>query len=86
MDASEYWRMLFQSWPESMPRTGLIVTNFDEIIPFINFMISDGILLVERDRPDSSDARKVMISYQAISAVKATNTLDLEKYKALGFE
>ncbi len=86
MDSAESWRMLFSNWPASMPRQGLILTTFDEIIPFINFMTSGGILLVERDRPDSSDARKVMISYQAIAAVKQTSTMDFDKYKVFGFE
>ena len=69
-----------------MPRQGLIVTNFGENITFVNFMTSGGILLVERDRPDSSDARKVMIAYSAISAVKSTSTMDFDKFKVLGFE
>jgi hypothetical protein len=86
MDTADSWRMLFTSWPASMPRQGLIVTIFEEIIPFVNFMTSGGILLVERDRPDSSDARKVMIAYGAISAVKSTSTMDFDKYKAFGFE
>ncbi len=86
MDSADSWRMLFSSWPANMPRTGLIVTNFGENITFINFMTSGGILLVERDRPDSSDARKVMIAYQAIAAVKSTSTMDFDNFKAFGFE
>lgn len=86
MNAAESWRELFSAWPANMPKSGLIVTTFGEIIAFVNFMTSDGILLVERERPDSSDARKVMIAYQAISAVKSTSTMDFDKYKALGFK
>ena len=77
MDISDCWRELFCQWPEAIPREGIIVTTFQETIPFINFMTSGGVLLVERDRPDSSGARKVMVAFGAIAAVKS---------KALGFE
>lgn len=86
MDSAESWRELFCGWPQGMPREGIIVTTFQESIPFINFMTSGGVLLVERDRPDSAGARKVMVSFGAIAAVKSTNTLDFDKYKAMGFE
>ena len=86
MDSAESWRTLFQEWPKDRPRQGMILTTFLETIPFVNFMISEGILLVERDRPDSSNARKVMISFGAIAAVKSTDTLDFDQYKAMGFK
>jgi hypothetical protein len=83
MEATETWRALFENWPESVPRDGLLVTNFQEQIPFVNFMISGGILLVERDKPDSYGARKVMIAYDAI---KFTNTLELARFQVMGFQ
>lgn len=86
MEIADCWRQLFSEWPQEIPREGIIVTTFQETIPFINFMTSGGVLLVERDRPDSSGARKVMVAFGAIAAVKSTNTLDFDKYKAMGFE
>lgn len=86
MDAADTWRQLFCEWPETIPRQGIIVTNFTETIPFVTFMISGGVLLVERDRPDGSGSRKVMIAFSAISAVKFTSPLDLEQYRVMGFE
>ncbi|MGE3315176.1 MAG: hypothetical protein AB7O26_08665 [Planctomycetaceae bacterium] len=86
MNANESWRPIFENWPQSLPKEGLIVTTFQEQIPFNNFLISGGVLLVERDKPDSFGARKVMISYDAISAVKFTNVLELARYQALGFQ
>lgn len=86
MEATETWRALFENWPESVPRDGLLVTNFQEQIPFVNFMISGGILLVERDKPDSYGARKVMIAYDAITAIKFTNTLELAHFQVMGFQ
>lgn len=86
MDASEHWRNLFENWPESLPKEGLLVTSFGESIPFVNFMISGGILLVERDRPDSSNARKVMIAYSAITALKSTSPMELARFQVMGFQ
>jgi len=84
--SAEAWRALFENWPEPMPRQGLLVTNFQEQIPFVNFLISGDILLLERDRPDSSGARKVMLSYSTISALKMTSTLELARYQVMGFQ
>ena len=86
MDLAASWRSLFQNWPKDIPKQGMVVTNYGETVPFVNFMVSEGILLVERDRPDSNDARKIMISFQAILAVKSSSTMDFDKYKAFGFK
>ena len=47
---------------------------------------SDAILIVERDKPDSHGARKVMISYDKISAVKITSVLELAQFQVMGFQ
>ena len=86
MESDESWRGLFENWPESIPREGLLVTIFQETIPFVNFLISGGILLVERDKPDSVGARKVMIAYNAISAVKITSPMELARFQVMGFQ
>jgi hypothetical protein len=86
MDPSDAWRMLFENWPESVPRTGLLVTAFQEQIPFAGFLVSPGILLLDRDKPDSTGARKVMVSYGAIAAVKITSTLELARFQVMGFQ
>ena len=85
METAESWRSLFENWPESIPREGIVVTNFQEIIPFNNYLISGGLLLLERDKPDSQGARKVMVSYDAISAVKITNPMELVRFQVMGF-
>lgn len=86
MTTSESWRSLFENWPESIPRQGLVVTSFGESIPFSDFMLSGGILLLERDKPDSSGARKVMLSYDAVSAIKLTHTIELARFQVMGFQ
>ncbi len=86
METSESWRMLFENWPDSIARKGLIVTTFQETIPFVDFMISGGIVLLERDKPDSVGGRKIMLAYQSISAVKITEVLDLPRFQVMGFQ
>lgn len=86
METAESWRAMFENWPDSIPREGLVVTNFQEAIPFTGFLVSGGILLLDRDKPDSSGARKVMVAYSAISAVKITNALELGRFQVMGFQ
>ena len=86
MEAGEAWRNLFENWPESIPRQGVVVTTFGESINFINFLISGGLLLVERDKPDSVGARKVVLSYDSLSAVKLASTMELARFQVMGFQ
>ena len=86
MESSESWRALFENWPDSIPRKGLLITNFQETIPFVDFMISGAILLVERDKPDTFGARKVMVTYDAVSAVKITSPMELARFQVMGFQ
>jgi hypothetical protein len=64
----------------------LLITTFNESVAFVNYMMSGGILLLERDRPDTVGARKVMVAYDAIAAVKITDVVDLAKFQELGFQ
>lgn len=86
MQAAETWRSLFETWPDAMPRKGALVTSHGESIPFIDFMISSGILLVERDGPDAAGNRKVMLHYQAISAVKLATSNPMSQFQSMGFQ
>jgi hypothetical protein len=86
MDAADAWRSLFESWPESLPRQGLVVTNYGDQIPFVDFLVSGGILLLARNAPDTQGARKVMLSYGAIVAVKSTDPGELARYQVMGFQ
>ncbi|MBI1348848.1 hypothetical protein GC163_21455 [bacterium] len=86
MQTAEAWRALFENWPESIPRAGILVASFGETIQFKDFLISGSILLVEREIPDSLGARKVLIAYDAIQAVKITAPLDLARFQVMGFQ
>ena len=86
METMESWRSLFENWPEAIPRQGLIVTSFQETISFIDFMVSGGILLLERDKPDTYGARKVFVGYDAISALKLPTPMELARFQVMGFQ
>lgn len=86
MHTAEAWRSLFENWPESIPRSGMLVASFGETISFKDFLISGSILLVERETPDSLGARKVMISYDAIAAVKLATPMELARFQVMGFQ
>jgi hypothetical protein len=84
--AADTWRNPFQHWPGSLPKQGLLVTNFGEQIAFTNFLVSGTAVLVERDKPDTIGARKVVLDYGAISAVKLTDPGDIARFQVLGFQ
>lgn len=85
MDNARAWQDLFESWPETMPRQGILITTFQESIPFVGFLVSPGLLALQRDRPDSIGARKVLLSFESISAVKMTDTDSFDTVRTLGF-
>lgn len=86
IQTAEAWKSLFENWPGAIPKKGMVVTTFAETIPFVDFLISPGALLLERDRPDTHGARKVALSYEAISAIKLTNPDPLASFQVLGFQ
>ena len=82
---SSEWRAIFEQWPVDIERQGLILTVFEETVPFVDFRVSEGALLLQRDRPDSMGARKIIIAWDGISALKFTDPADLAIYERMGF-
>lgn len=86
MDTAESWRSLFENWPDSIPRVGTVATTVGDAIPFSDFLISGGLLLIERARPDAVGNRKVMVSYEAVAAVNLSTTAELSQFQCMGFQ
>ncbi|MEM1062580.1 MAG: hypothetical protein AAF532_16915 [Planctomycetota bacterium] len=86
MTSAELWRSVFEDWPGSLPRKASAMTTFGETIPFVDFLIAGGGIIVQRDRPDTQGARKVIISFDAISAVKFDDPGELARYQVMGFQ
>ena len=85
MTTSVSWRHLFENWPDSIPRAGVLLGSFGDPIPFKDFMFSGDLLLVERDMPDSSGSRKIFVRYDAIHAVKNPSPAELKTFQVMGF-
>ncbi len=79
-------RRIFAEWPASIPRVGLIVTTFGETLPFVSYMISGELLLVERKTPDAQGARRVIINFEAIVAVKILDAIEMGRFTSMGFQ
>ena len=84
-DAASVWRECFQHWPGELDRRGVLVTTFNEQIPFENFLVSDSMLLLERRAPDTVGARMVIVAYQAIQGLKIVDVVKLRSFQSMGF-
>ena len=84
-DAAESWRKCFLQWPADVERRGVLVTSFDEQIPFDSFAASEDMLLVERRAPDTMGARMVIVAYQHIQALKIVDVVKMKIFQPLGF-
>ncbi|MFT7629868.1 MAG: hypothetical protein ACI87E_000872 [Mariniblastus sp.] len=82
----EHWQSLFENWPDAIERKGAIVTPNGELIPFVGFLISFGLLLLERDGPDANGTRKIIISYDAISMIKLKAVGEMSRFQSMGFQ
>lgn len=86
MDAAQIWREFFDHWPKEIPHAGVVVTNFDDQIPFIGYMTSESMLLLERRTPDTVGGRKVILPFANILAVKMTEVTKGKPYESFGFQ
>lgn len=79
------YRELFDRWPASIQRRGIVTTTLNESIPFRGFMTADTMLLLERTNPDQLGARFIYIEYTAINCVKLIDPLKAASFTELGF-
>ena len=85
MTIADHWRSLFENWPSFIPRRGVVVSTFGEAITFVDFMVSGGIVLLERDRPDTLGGRKILLAYDNVAAVKIIDPIDMVQFQSMGF-
>jgi hypothetical protein len=72
VDQSALWRQFFATWPDGLPQKGIVVTNYDEQVVFVKFLMSEHFIMLERLAPDSLGGRRLVIPYGNIQAVKLT--------------
>ena len=79
------WRDYFLAWPKEMPRRGVLVTSFGEQIPFEGFLTTDALLLLERRTPDTIGARKLILPYSQVVAIKLVDVMKTKVLATAGF-
>ena len=85
MVAAQQWDTFFSNWPASLPRSGVLLTNLNETMPFKDFWLKEGMLLIERQTPDAMGARFVLLSFEVLNVVKFTNPLTTAEIAEAGF-
>jgi hypothetical protein len=85
MTTHSIWRDLFLKWPASLPRRGVVLSTLNEATPFKGFLTNEHVVLLERTNPDPIGTRFVLISYEAIHAVKFTEPLKETAFTSAGF-
>ena len=84
--SSNKWDSFFNNWPKSLARQGVLQSVLDEAMPFKNYWIKDGMLLIERVTPDAMGVRFVLLSFEAINLVKFTAPLSADDISEAGFQ
>lgn len=79
------WQRYFQNWPADVPPRGIVVTSFDEPVPFDGFMTSEAMVLLQRKTPDNAGARKVLIAYDDVLAIKFVDVVRGKAFESAGF-
>ncbi len=79
------WKLLFQRWPNAIPKLGIVVTSVNESVVFCNFLVSDQNVLLERDRPDALGARTAIVPWEDIVTVKLTSPIEMSRFHEMGF-
>lgn len=85
MDPGSVWRAFLAAWPDGASQMGVVVTTMGEQIPFTAFVVSDNVVLFERPAPDTVGARKVILPYSKIDAIKITEPIDIDVFVSAGF-
>ena len=84
MDLAQVWKQYLSNWPDGLLRKGVVVSGEEQIV-FVSFLMSDAVVLFERQAPDSVGGRKVILPYDAIKAIKVTEPIDDKPFIASGF-
>lgn len=84
--AAATWRACFEAWPAGIPQRGVLVTTFDEQIPFGSFMVADDLLFIERRNPDTLGTRSVILPFTSVAALKIVDPIESRHFRALGFQ
>lgn len=83
--SASIWREMFLKWPPHFKRKGVIEPVRGESIPFIDFVMSEDVVVIERATPDTTGARRVAVPFQNIMLLKFTEPLNTEAFLLAGY-
>ncbi len=86
MNLGPIWKDYFTHWPKGVATTGVLVTSYDEQIAFVDFMTGETLLMIERRAPDTTGARKVLVPYDNILALKLVDVVNSSVFAGIGFK
>jgi hypothetical protein len=84
-DSAKIWREMFEKWPTSIPKRGVLVSTLNETTPFKSFLLKGDLLLLERTNPDPLGARFLLMGFDTIHAVKITEPVAESVFAGAGF-
>lgn len=79
------WKKFFEEWPKDLKKGGSVVTVLNEPIPFKGFMVTDSMLLIERQNPDPMGTRIIILTFDQIAEIKLTDVAKEAVFKEMGF-
>jgi len=86
-DLSAVWHNTFANWPAQFKKKGVISpVGGGEAIPFIDYVMTDEMVVLERATPDNSGARRVAIPFSVIETLKYTEPLKTEQFLEAGYK
>ena len=80
------WHDFFADWPSDFLRRGVVISSYQEQIPFNDFVISSDVIILERPTPDAVGGRRVALPFARIEAVKYTDPMKTQQLLAAGFQ
>lgn len=84
-NSSTNWRDLFEKWPATLSKRGVLVSTLNEVIPFKSFLLKGDTLLLERTNPDPLGTRFIVMGFDTIHMLKLTDPLKEDVLTGAGF-
>ncbi|MCA9263422.1 MAG: hypothetical protein KDA60_06215 [Planctomycetales bacterium] len=84
MGHAEIWRNFLVKWPADLPHHGVLITA-QEQVAFIDFLLSESLVLFDRRAPDAVGGRKLICTYDKIEGIKIVTPVGLDVFTSSGF-
>ena len=81
---AKFWRTFLTQWPTNLAHRGVIVACGEQV-SFVEFLVGEEAVLIERLAPDSVGGRKLIVPYSQIVTIKITESVDSDLFVPCGF-